>query len=145
MSDTPRKARVKWAGDLTFIGESPSGHSVVMDGGADSGGRDHAIRPMEMLLLGMGGCSSIDVILILKKARQKVVDCWVELESERAPEPPRVFTKIHAHFVVVGHNLDDKHVERAIQLSKEKYCSASVQLGALAEITTSFETRAAEV
>lgn len=137
-------ARVKWAGDMTFIGESPSGHSVVMDAGTDSGGLDHGIRPMEMLLLGAGGCSSIDVMLILKKARQHVTDCWVELSSERAEDHPRYFTKIHMHFVITGKNVDTKHVERAIQLSKEKYCSASVQLGALAEITSGFEIREAE-
>ncbi len=138
-----KKARVKWAGDMTFIGESPSGHSVVMDSGSDDGGLDHGIRPMEMLLLGAGGCSSIDVMLMLKKSRQQVTDCWVELDSERAAEPPRVFTKIHMHFVVTGHDVDPRHVERAIQLSKEKYCSASVQLGAMAEITSDFEIRKA--
>ncbi len=138
------KARVKWAGDMTFVGESPSGHAVVMDAGVDAGGRNHGIRPMEMLLLGLGGCSSVDVMLILKKARQKVTDCWVEIDSERAAEPPKYFTKIHTHYVVAGHNLDARHVERAIQLSKEKYCSASVQLGALAEITSDFEIREAE-
>jgi putative redox protein len=139
-----KKARVKWAGDMTFIGESPSGHAVVMDSGSADGGLDHGIRPMEMLLLGAGGCSSIDVMLMLKKSRQKVTDCWVELDGERAAEPPRVFTKIHMHFVVTGHDVDPRHVERAIQLSKEKYCSASVQLGALAEITSDFEIRDAE-
>ncbi|MEX0299937.1 MAG: OsmC family protein [Kordiimonas sp.] len=136
-----KKARVKWAGDMTFIGESPSGHSVVMDSGSDDGGLDHGIRPMEMLLLGAGGCSSIDVMLMLKKSRQNVTDCWVEMDSERAAEPPRVFTKIHMHFVVTGHDVDPRHVERAIQLSKEKYCSASVQLGAMADITSDFEIR----
>jgi len=139
-----KKARVKWAGDMTFIGESPSGHAVVMDSGSADGGLDHGIRPMEMLLLGAGGCSSIDVMLMLKKSRQKVTDCWVELDGERAAEPPRVFTKIHMHFVITGHDVDPRHVERAIQLSKEKYCSASVQLGALAEITSDFEIRDAE-
>lgn len=138
-----KKARVKWAGDMTFIGESPSGHSVVMDSGSDDGGLDHGIRPMEMLLLGAGGCSSIDVMLMLKKSRQQVTDCWVELDSERAEEPPRVFTKIHMHFVIIGHDVDPRHVERAIQLSKEKYCSASVQLGAMADITSDFEIRKA--
>jgi len=141
---TAKKARVKWAGDMTFIGESPSGHAVVMDSGSGDGGLDHGIRPMEMLLLGMGGCSSIDVMMMLKKSRQKVTDCWVELESERAAEPPRVFTKIHAHFVVTGIDVDPRAVERAIQLSKDKYCSASVQLGAMAEITTDFEVREAD-
>jgi len=138
-----KKARVKWAGDMTFIGESPSGHAVVMDSGSADGGLDHGIRPMEMLLLGLGGCSSIDVMLMLKKSRQNVTDAWVELDGERATEPPKYFTNIHMHFVVVGHNIDSRHVERAIQLSKEKYCSASVQLGALAEITTDFEIREA--
>ncbi len=137
-------ARVKWAGDMTFIGESPSGHAVVMDSGSSDGGLDHGIRPMEMLLLGAGGCASIDVILMLKKSRQKVTDCWVELEAERAAEHPRVFTKIHMHFVVTGHGVDARHVDRAISLSKEKYCSASAQLGALADITTDFEIRTAD-
>jgi putative redox protein len=99
---------------------------------------------MEMLLLGAGGCSSIDVLLMLKKSRQKVTDCWVELEGERAAEPPRVFTKIHMHFVITGHDIDPRHVERAIKLSHDKYCSASVQLAALAEITSDFEIRAAD-
>ncbi len=134
-----RKARVKWAGDMTFIGESPSGHAVVMDSGSADGGLDHGIRPMEMLLLGMGGCASIDVMLILKKARQNVIDAWVELEGERADDHPRYFTKIHAHFVIKGTDIASHHVERAIELSQEKYCSASVQLGALAKITTSYE------
>jgi len=137
-------ARVKWAGDMTFVGESPSGHAVVMDSGSGDGGLDHGIRPMEMLLLGAGGCSSIDVLLMLKKSRQKVTDCWVELEGERAAEPPRIFTKIHMHFVITGHDIDPRHVERAIKLSHDKYCSASVQLAALAEITSDFEIRIAD-
>lgn len=136
---TAKKARVKWAGGMTFLGESPSGNSVVMDAGIESGGNDMGVRPMEMLLLGMGGCSSIDVLLILKKARQDVTDCWVELEGERADDHPRYFNKIHAKFFIKGNDIDPKHVERAIQLSRDKYCSASVQLGALAEITTEFE------
>jgi len=139
-----KQARVKWAGDLTFIGESPSGHAVVMDGGSADGGLDHGIRPMEMLLLGAGGCSCIDVMLMLKKSRQKVTDCWVEMDGERAAEHPRVFTKIHMHFVVIGQDIDARHVERAIKLSHDKYCSASVQLGAMAEITSDFEIRQAD-
>jgi len=139
-----KKARVKWAGDMTFIGESPSGHAVVMDAGSSEGGLDHGIRPMEMLLLGAGGCASIDVVLMLKKSRQKVSDVWVELDSERATEPPRFFTKIHMHFVVTGQAVDARHVERAIQLSMEKYCSASAQLAALANITTDYEIRETE-
>ena len=137
------KTIVKWVDGMTFLGESPSGHSVVMDAGVESGGNDKGIRPMEMLLLGMGGCSSIDVMMILKKARQNVVDCHVELEAERADDHPKYFTKIHAKFIVTGHDLDPKHVERAIELSRDKYCSASVQLGALAEITSEFEVIAA--
>jgi len=129
---------------MMFVGESGSGHAVVMDAAPAVGGRDLGIRPMEMLLLGMGGCSSIDVIMILKKGRQSVTDCWVELEAERAETDPKVFTRIHAHFVVTGSNLDPAKVERAIALSAEKYCSASVMLGAMAEITHDFEVRAAE-
>ena len=135
----PRKAKVKWAGGMTFLGESPSGNSVVMDAGIESGGNDMGVRPMEMLLLGMGGCASIDVILILKKARQDVIDCWVELDGERVDDHPRYFNKIHAKFFVKGNNIDAKHVERAIDLSMDKYCSASAQMAALAEITTEFE------
>ena len=137
MSDN--KTIVKWVDGMTFLGESPTGHSVVMDAGIESGGNDKGIRPMEMLLLGMGGCSSIDVMMILKKARQDVHNCWVELEGQRADDHPRYFNKIHAKFFVKGNNIDSKHVERAIELSRDKYCSASVQLGALAEITTEFE------
>jgi putative redox protein len=136
---TARKATVKWAGGMNFIGYSPSGHSVVMDAGAESGGNDMGIRPMEMLLLGMGGCSSIDVMMILQKSRQDVADCWVELEGTRADDHPKYFNKIHAKFFVKGTKIDPKHVQRAIDLSMEKYCSASVQMGALADITTEFE------
>ncbi|HYH37822.1 MAG TPA: OsmC family protein [Azospirillum sp.] len=135
------KARVKWVDGMMFVGESGSGHAVVMDAAPAVGGRDLGIRPMEMLLLGMGGCSSIDVLMILKKGRQTVTDCWVELEAERAETDPKVFTTIHAHFVVTGRGLDPAKVERAIALSAEKYCSASVMLGAMAKITHDFEVR----
>lgn len=137
------KTIVKWVDGMTFLGESPSGHSVVMDAGTESGGNDKGIRPMEMLLLGMGGCSSIDVMMILKKARQDVIDCRVELTAERADDHPKYFTAIHAKFYVTGNDIDPKHVERAIELSRDKYCSASVQLGALAKITSEFEVIAA--
>jgi putative redox protein len=133
------KARVKWVDGMMFVGESGSGHAVVMDAAPDVGGRNLGVRPMEMLLLGMGGCSSIDVVMILKKGRQPVTDCVVELEAERAATDPKVFTKIHAHFIVTGRGLDPKKVERAIALSAEKYCSASVMLGATATITHDFE------
>ncbi|MDX5333381.1 MAG: OsmC family protein [Gammaproteobacteria bacterium] len=137
------KARVKWLDYMSFVGESGSGHSVVMDGAPEAGGRNLGIRPMEMLLLGMGGCTSFDVVMILKKARQEIVDCEVHLEAERAETEPKVFTRIHAHFVVVGRDLSEKHVRRAVELSAEKYCSASIMLGKTAEITHDFEIREA--
>jgi len=133
------KARVKWVQDATFIGEAGSGHAVVMDGPPESGGRNLGPRPMEMLLLGMGGCTAFDVVYILQRARQPVLDCVVELEAERAEEAPKVFTKIHVHFIVSGRGLSEKQVERAVQLSAEKYCSASIMLGKAAEITHDYE------
>ncbi|WP_126452756.1 OsmC family protein [Sulfuriflexus mobilis] len=129
------KARVKWVEGATFVGESGSGHAVVMDGPPEHGGRDLGIRPMEMLLLGMGGCTAFDVLHILKKARQPITDCVVELNAERADEDPKVFTKIHAHFRIKGAGLKEDRVKRAVELSAEKYCSASIMLGAMAEIT----------
>jgi len=135
------KARVKWVDGVTMLGESDSGHALVMDGPPEYGGRNLGVRPMEMLLLGMGGCTQFDVLLILRKARQEVTDCVVELEAERADEDPKVFTRIHAHFVVSGRELSHRHVERAIDLSAEKYCSASIMLGATAQITHDFEVR----
>ena len=133
------KARVKWVENVMFVGESPSGHGVVMDGSPEVGGRNMGVRPMEMLLLGMGGCSSFDVVGILKKSRTDFVDCVVELEAERADDVPAVFTRIHAHYIVKGRNIKPETVERAIELSMEKYCSASIMLGKTAEITHDFE------
>lgn len=133
------KARVKWVQDATFIGESASGHAVVMDGPPESGGRNLGPRPMEMLLLGMGGCTAFDVVYILQRARQPVLDCVVEIEAERAEEVPKVFTKIHVHFIVTGRGLPEKQVERAVHLSAEKYCSASIMLGKAATLTHDFE------
>ena len=138
------KARVKWVEAVTFVGESASGHAVVMDGPPESGGRNLGIRPMEMLLLGMGGCTAFDVVMILKKARQPVTDCVVELQAERAATDPRVFTRIHVHFVVSGNGLSDKQVARAVELSAEKYCSASIMLGKAAEISHDYEIVPAE-
>lgn len=132
------KARVKWVQDATFIGEAGSGHAVVMDGPAESGGRNLGPRPMEMLLLGMGGCTAFDVVFILQRARQPVLDCVVEIEAERAEQAPKVFTRIHVHFIVSGRGLSEKQVERAVQLSAEKYCSASIMLGKAAAITHDF-------
>lgn len=133
------KARVKWVQDVTFIGESGSGHAVVMDGPPEDGGRNLGVRPMEMLLLGMGGCTAFDVVHILKKARQPISDCVVELSAERADAPPKVFTKIHAHFIVSGKGLTEAQVKRAVELSAEKYCSASIMLGKMAQISHDFE------
>lgn len=124
---------------MTFVGESGSGHSVVMDAAPDAGGRDLGIRPMEMVLLGLGGCTTFDVVSILKKSRQQILDCEVSLEAERATEVPRVFTRIHIHFIVSGKDLDPSKVERAVSLSADKYCSASRMLEKTAKITHDFE------
>ncbi|MDH5483713.1 MAG: OsmC family protein [Gammaproteobacteria bacterium] len=133
------KARVKWLDNMSFVGESGSGHSVVMDGAPDSGGRNLAARPMEMVLIGMGGCTAFDVVTILKRARQPISDCVVELSAERADDIPKVFTRIHVHYVVTGRGLSEKQVEKAINLTAEKYCSVSIMLAATAEITHDFE------
>jgi len=133
------KARIKWVEHVSFLGETESGHAVLMDGPADGGGRNLGPRPMEMVLLGTGGCTTYDVIHILKKGRQKVTDCVVEIQADRATEDPKVFTKIHFHFVVTGKDLKTEQVERAIKLSAEKYCSASIMLGKSADITHDFE------
>lgn len=120
------KARVRWVDGAQFVGESGSGHALVTDGPADGGGRNLGFRPMELLLLGTGGCTAYDVVEILRKSRQPVQDCVVELEAERAAEPPKVFTRIHIHFIVTGKGLSDAAVKRAVELSAEKYCSASI-------------------
>ncbi len=133
------KARVKWVEQASFLGETESGHAVLMDSSPAAGGRNLGPRPMEMLLLGAGGCTSIDVVSILKKSRQEVSDCYVELEAERASEDPKVFTRIHMHFVVKGKDIKPDVVERAIKLSAEKYCSASIMLGKTAAMTHDFE------
>ncbi len=133
------KARVKGIEQVAFLGESESGHAVVMDGAPAADGRNLGPRPMEMLLLGAGGCTSFDVVTILKKSRQAISDCYVELDATRAEEDPKVFTKIHLHFVVKGRDVKADVVERAIKLSAEKYCSASIMLGKTAEITHDFE------
>lgn len=133
------KATVKWIDGVSFVGEAESGHAVVLDGPPDAGGRNIGMRPMEMVLVGMGGCTAFDVVSILQKARQPISDCRVELSAERADEIPKVFTRIHVHFVVSGHGLKAAQVERAVKLSAEKYCSASIMLGKTAAITHDFE------
>ena len=133
------KCRVKWLDNMTFVGESGSGHAVVMDGAPEHGGRDIGVRPMEMLLLGLGGCTAFDVVMILKKSRQNIDDCQVEIEAERSEEIPKVFTRIHVHFIVQGKNLDDSKVKKAVDLSADKYCSASQMLNKVAELTHDYE------
>jgi putative redox protein len=133
------KARVKWIEGVAFMGEAGSGHSMVLDGAPESGGRNLGIRPMEALLIGLGACSSFDVVEILNKGRQPFAGCEVEIDSERTETVPKVFTKIHLHFIMTGAGLVPDKVARAIQLSAEKYCSASAMLGATAEITHDFE------
>jgi len=134
------KARIKWVEEVSFVGESESGHAVVMDGPPDMGGRNLGVRPMEMMLLGLGGCTTFDVVHILKKSREVVTDCVAELSAERAESEPKVFTKIHVHFIVKGHNLKEAKVRKAVELSAEKYCSASIMLGnAGVDISHDFE------
>ena len=133
------KATVKWLDNVAFVGESESGHAFVMDGAAEGGGRNLGPRPMEVVLLGTGGCSAYDVVTILRKARQKVRDCSVEIDAERADKEPKVFTRIHMHFVVTGSQLKPAQVKRAVELSADKYCSASIMLGKTAQITHDFE------
>ncbi|AKX45352.1 hypothetical protein AKN87_09825 [Thiopseudomonas alkaliphila] len=139
------QATVKWVDGVQFVAESGSGHAVVMDGPPEFGGRNMGVRPMEMVLMGLGGCSSFDVINILQKSRQQVVSCEAQLQAERAETEPKVFTKINLHFVVKGHELKPSVVQRAVDLSAEKYCSASIMLSnGGVEITHSLEILAAD-
>ena len=132
---------VRWTGlsGMTFLAETGSGHVVAMDGAPEGGGRNLAPRPMEVVLLGTGGCTAYDVVVILRKSGQDVRGCEVTLKSERAETDPKVFTKVHFHFTVTGRNLKSNVVERAIKLSHDKYCSASIMMEKMAEITHSFE------
>ena len=136
---------INWlaASGMGFVAETGSGHTLVMDGAPDGGGRNLAPRPMETVLAGTGGCTAYDVVLILKRGRHDVSGCQVKVTSERAPVDPKVFTKIHMHFTVTGKDLPEAAVQRAIQMSHEKYCSASIMLAKTAEITTSFDLVAA--
>lgn len=133
------KATIKWLDGVSFVGESESGHAVVLDGPPSAGGRNIGIRPMELVLIGMGACSAFDVVSILTRGRQDLVDCHAELTAERADEDPKVFTRIHVHYTVTGRRLKVSAVERAINLSAEKYCSASIMLGKTATITHDYE------
>ena len=129
------KTRVKWIDGVSFVGEAASGHAIVIDGAAENGGRNIGMRPMEILLTGAAACTAFDVVAILKKGRHAVSDVVVTVEAERAPTTPRVFTALHYVYTVAGHGLDRKQVERAVKLSKEKYCSATIMLGKTATIT----------
>lgn len=137
------QARVKWVENAAFIGETGSSHAVVIDGPAEIGGRNLGARPMELMLLSVGACSAVDVVHILKKARQPVKDCFVEVEGKRAETEPKVFTDIHLQFVIVGEGLSENQVKRAVELSADKYCSASIMLkrGGV-NVTHGFEIRA---
>ena len=138
------QVKIKWIDGVSFVGESETGHAVVLDGAPENGGRNIGMRPMEMLLIGMGACTSFDVVTILKKARQPIVDCVAEISAERADEVPKVFTKIHVHFVITGNHLNDTQVQRAVKLSAEKYCSASIMLAKSVEITHDYEIKSTD-
>lgn len=133
------KSVIRWVEGAMFVGETGSGHAVVIDGPPDGGGRNMGVRPMEMLLLGMGSCTAYDVVSILGKSRQALDDCQVTVEAERAEQPPKVFTRIHIHYRLSGRVLDREAVERAIRLSTEKYCSATIMLGKVAEVSHDYE------
>lgn len=139
------EARIKWVENAAFVGETGSGHAIIIDGPQDIGGRNLGVRPMELMLLSVGACSSVDVVHILKKARQQVTDCVAELKGTRADTDPKIFTAIHLHFIVTGKNLGENHVKRAVELSAEKYCSASIMLAAGGcKVTHDYEIKAAE-
>lgn len=132
-------ARIKWLDHMSFVGEASSGHSVVMDGAPEHGGRNLGPRPMEMILLGLGGCTSFDIVSILQKSRVEVEDCIVQISAQRADEVPAVFTNIHVHYIVKGNNLQEKHVKRAVDLTSEKYCSVSMMLKESVSLTYDYE------
>jgi putative redox protein len=138
------KATIRWVGGAMFVGETGSGHALVIDGPPEGGGRNLGPRPMELVLTGLGACTAFDVVDILRKGRQPVTDCRVELDAERAEQVPKVFTRIHIHFIVSGHSLKPAAVERAVRLSAEKYCSATLMLREAVAITHDFEVREAE-
>ncbi|NQW34700.1 MAG: OsmC family protein [Methylophilales bacterium] len=133
------KVNVSWIDNVNFVGKSESNHEVRMDGPEDVGGKNKGMRPMELMLIGMGGCTSFDVVTILKKSRQKIEGCEALVSADRSESIPKVFTKIHIHFIVKGDNLDESVVDRAIKLSAEKYCSATIMLSKSVAITHDFE------
>ncbi|MEO8006721.1 MAG: OsmC family protein [Betaproteobacteria bacterium] len=129
------QARIKWSEGMSFVAESGSGHAIVIDGAPEHGGRNLGPRPMEVVLMGTGACTAFDVVMILKKARQPILDCVVEIEAERAESDPKVFTRIHMHYRIRGEGLNPKKVQSAVELSKEKYCSATIMLAKTAEVS----------
>lgn len=133
------KINIKWVQDAMFVGESESGHAIVIDGPKEGGGRNLGARPMELLLMGMGACTAYDVVHILRKGRHDVIDCVVELDGERASTTPKVFTRIHVRYVVTGRNVKEEAVRRAVELTATKYCSASIMLGKVVDISHSYE------
>jgi len=132
------KTQIKWMQDVSFKGKSESGHEVILDGPEELGGKGLGMRPMEMMLIGMGSCTSFDVVTILKRSRQQITGCIAEIEAVRADAIPKVFTSIHIHFLIKGIDLQKKAVERAVELSANKYCSASIMLGKSVKITHDF-------
>ena len=132
------KTQIKWMQDVSFKGKSESGHEVILDGPEELGGKGLGMRPMEMMLIGMGGCTSFDVVTILKRSRQQITGCIAEIDAIRADATPKVFTSIHIHFLIKGIDLQKKAVERAVELSANKYCSASIMLGKSVKITHDF-------
>ncbi|MDP1708770.1 MAG: OsmC family protein [Gammaproteobacteria bacterium] len=133
------KARVKWIEDSSFVAQSGSGHSVVLDGPPEAGGKNLGVRPMEMVLMGLGGCTAFDVVEILKKRRETIAGCSVEISAERADTVPKVFTRIHLHYIVSGSDVKEESIRRAVELSAEKYCSVSMMLNKSAVITHDYE------
>ena len=137
------KARIKLTEGMTFVAESETGHAIVVDAAPEIGGRNLGARPMELVLMGTGACSAVDVVLILRRARQEIRDCVVELDADRAAADPKVFTRVHFHYIVTGKTLNESQVARAIELSKEKYCSATAMLAHTAQVTSDYEIREA--
>jgi putative redox protein len=135
------KDRLKWIDDFGFLGETASGHSLVMDGGIEHGGRNRGARPMELLLHGAAGCMAYDIIAILKNNKKDIRDLWIEIDKTKAESSPKVYTSINFHIVITGINIDDQAVERAVKLASEKYCSASIMLGKTAKMSYTYEVR----
>ncbi len=135
---------VRWTDGMQFVGETGSGHSLVMDGAPEVGGRNTGMRPMEMVLLAAATCTAMDVVFMLKRARQPLDNCWIEAEGNRVEEIPKVFDKIHLHYVIVGDGLNEKQVARAVEMSADKYCSVSHMLKAAVEVSYDYEIRSSE-